>query len=513
MWSLNLATTVNARYTAVDCTNANLQAHYPPCFQNKGNGVPAPFNNTFIGVTGTPVIDPSTNILYAVAAMEDPNVSPVPAVFFYLFAVDITSGRVLVETQITGSVSGQLASPICTTSSGGGTVTFDSDHIQRSALLLLNGIVYVPFALGLEGKVSGWMFGYKYSSTGPALNQVAIFNTTADGTGGGIWMSGAGPASDGTSIFVVTGNGTFDIEASNPVDDDAGDTLLRLSPQANLPGLTRADYYAPSDILSYNASGRCTGDMDFGSGGVLLPPDFTYTASNGGCSSGCKVAINADKESKLWVANKDNLGGFNANGGNNIQTLLSPCTGVPCMPESTQGYWASPAYWHYNDGQDQYMLYYSATTDTPLPNRLQPLPINAYQLSTNASSGPLPTTEPPPNSTGILFCQFSPTPSGSWNGRDSTSGILWAVEHQNADNPTSNDCNGADVPHAALHAFSAVPTSGVMTKLYNNRGMTRTGSTHGFPTPTIFKGQVYMGTDTEVDVFGLCSTQQGGCLQ
>jgi hypothetical protein len=32
--------------------------------------------------------------------------------------------------------------------------------------------------------------------------------------------------------------------------------------------------------------------------------------------------------------------------------------------------------------------------------------------------------------------------------------------------------------------------------------------------PTIFKGQIYMGTKAEVDVFGLCSTNgQSGCLQ
>jgi hypothetical protein len=37
-------------------------------------------------------------------------------------------------------------------------------------------------------------------------------------------------------------------------------------------------------------------------------------------------------------------------------------------------------------------------------------------------------------------------------------------------------------------------------------------SVHGFPTPTIFQGQVYMGTDKEVNVFGLCSTLANGCI-
>ena len=36
------------------------------------------------------------------------------------------------------------------------------------------------------------------------------------------------------------------------------------------------------------------------------------------------------------------------------------------------------------------------------------------------------------------------------------------------------------------------------------------GPANAFPTPTVFNGQVYMGTNAEIDVFGLCVNGVGG---
>jgi hypothetical protein len=52
-----------------------------------------------------------------------------------------------------------------------------------------------------------------------------------------------------------------------------------------------------------------------------------------------------------------------------------------------------------------------------------------------------------------------------------------------------------------------------LTPLYNSsKGVTQTtiGPATSFSVPTVFNGQVYMGTKTEVDVFGLCSTLPSG---
>jgi len=141
--------------------------------------------------------------------------------------------------------------------------------------------------------------------------------------------------------------------------------------------------------------------------------------------------INADKESKLYVANQGNLGKYNATGDQNLQIVQTPSI----VGDLTQGYWESPAYWHYTDSQNNvhYMLYYSATMQTTASG-VRPEALNAYQLQTSGSPGPIPSATPFA-STSILFCDFSPTPSVSSSGNSPAFGIVWAIEtNQNLDN-------------------------------------------------------------------------------
>jgi hypothetical protein len=81
---------------------------------------------------------------------------------------------------------------------------------------------------------------------------------------------------------------------------------------------------------------------------------------------------------------------------------------------------------------------------------------------------------------------------------------VWAIEqNQNSNNPSR--CDGTPINPAALHAFNA--SNLAAPELYHSSGSdgvhTAIGHVHSFPTPTIFKGQVYMGTDTEVDVWAM----------
>jgi len=219
----------------------------------------------------------------------------------------------------------------------------------------------------------------------------------------------------------------------------------------------------------------------------------------------------ASPQSNLYVSDQANLGGFNSstnctNNFNNLQCITSPP--IP-QNDPGQGYWASPAYWHYKDqnSADHYMLYYSVTSQDPT---VAPKTLNAYQLNASGSSLPIPSQYA---STSIQFCPYSPTPSLSSSGAGYLSGIVWTIEHQNNDNPHDCATNG-EIMHAALHAFNASNVGAA--ELYNSRGVhsTNIGGPTPFSTPTIFKGQVYMGTKTEVDVFGLCSTNgHSGCLQ
>jgi len=90
-----------------------------------------------LGITGTPVIDPSTNTLYVVAMTKRDNL-----IFHRLHALDVRSGaeRPGSPVSIAASVPGTGDRALSSTST---TVTFDSYFYKnRAGLLLLNGVVY-----------------------------------------------------------------------------------------------------------------------------------------------------------------------------------------------------------------------------------------------------------------------------------------------------------------------------------------------------------------------------------
>lgn len=507
VWSINLATAVGG-IAPIDCTT--IAVLFAPC----ENGV---LGNS-IGATGTGVVDesnPQAPILYLAAVVD---VAGLPT--YYLYRVDLVHAT-LQATQISGTVTGKNPSDeqkdnICTSDYPmNGPLQFDYNHIQRAALLLLGNKVYVPFSPGDGEWENGWLFGYTYDTLNQTLQQTAAFATTPYGTGGGIWGSGAGPASDGTNIYTATGNGTWDLVGVYPNTVDAGDTVLKLIPNGG-GGMSIMDYYTPSDVLTYvrpggdpNKKGRCTppNDTDLGSGGLMIFPDQFYTPP--GQTQPLSLAVVADKESNFYVVNMNNLGQYIASGGsnfegNNVETIQSPP-----LATNDQGYWGSGAYWRQGGGSTaKYFLYYTATSHT---GSAAPYPIYQYTLHTTGSSGPITNAGAVPSQFGqsiVYFCLYSPTPSVSSNG-NSTGAILWAIENQNKRNPI--DCSDTTThPPAALHAFDAT----TMQQLYTSSGITnhRIGRAT-YPTPTIFQGRVYMGTWTEVDVFGACSGGPNGtCL-
>ena len=500
LWSVNLGAPVN-------CSSDIL---FPPCEANV-------IVDGYVGILGTPVIDMSTKILYAAAAI---GLTPTE---YDLFAVDITTGAVLGSTSISGSITpGQNPASqnnlnTCVSSfPTNKTLSFDGYAIQRSALLLLNGWVYIAFAPSGSEWDNGWLFGYQFNTSNDTFGSPIVFATTPTGTGGGIWGSGAGPASDGYSIFTVTGNGTWDIVTTDPVSNDFGDSVLRLNPS----NLSVLDYYTPSDVTNYqppnqgnSAAGRCENDEDLGSGGLMILPDNF---------NGMTVSVNADKESNIYVINLANMGKYVLSGGsntwgNNVQTASRPGGQENYKnvhyPQSGQGYWSGPAYWRYtNSGTTYYDLYYAATAQNKPRNAGDaPFPIYQYSLGT---SGPISSSPGVPTSPSS-FCPYSPTPTISSDGSTANTGILWGIEHRNSgtSDPTPN-CQGTDL-HGALHAFDATH----MTELYNSAGslLYKLAGPTQFDTPTVFQGRVYMGTANlgynepgRVYVFGLCNS---ACIQ
>lgn len=318
---------------------------------------------TEIGIVSTPVIDPKAGTLYVVAKTLENG-----AYIYRLHALSVTTGADVVPPAV--------ISAAVTTSKG--TLQFNpAIQMQRPALLLVNGTIYIGF--GSNGcdtyTYNGWLLAYGETS----LQQVGAFVTTPNGTKGAIWQAGGGPTADtdGT-IFLATGNGTFD---ANTGGSDYGDSLLHLNPASS--GLTVRDYFTP-----YDQATLAKNDLDLGSGGVILLPDqdspHTHEMLGGG------------KEGTVYLVDRDNMGGYNAGGDTQIiQSILHASSGELV---------SVPAYWSGN-------VYLSGQSDH----------IKAFSLSNDLLS-PQPTSQ-----TSMLAGpgSVSITSNGSNNG------ILWAIQGNN----------------------------------------------------------------------------------
>ena len=239
-----------------------------------------------IGVTGTPVIDPASGILYVVSK------SVIPAQFLFyqrLHAIDITTGN-----EKTGSPA-TIGASVPGTGSGGTTVAFSAkQENQRAGLALANGTLYIGWSSHEDASPwYGWVMAYQYNGT--SFTQSAAFNTTPNTLEGGVWMAGEAPAVDSSgNVYVSTGNGNFDANSVTPPNNDYGDSLLQLTPSLGVN-----QYFTPSDEATLYAD-----DGDFGSGGAALLADLP--AGN----TVTHALVCGGKDGSLYVLNRDLLGGL-----------------------------------------------------------------------------------------------------------------------------------------------------------------------------------------------------------
>ena len=232
-----------------------------------------------LGITGTPVYDPNTRLVFAVVE--------VTGFSHILVGIDVDTGKVRVRQPVDAPGMDARA------------------HQQRAALALANGMVYIAYG-GLDGDCSdyiGRVVALHTNGQGPLL--VYTVPTSREG---GIWAP-AGPAVDANgNIYVAVGNG-----ASTGGNWDHSDSVLKLSPTLHL-----LDGFAPQQWPQDNAS-----DADLGSmSPVLLPGGFIYADGKSG---------------QAYVLRADRLGGVGgqiaeatvcrAFGGSAIQdsTIIVPC--------------------------------------------------------------------------------------------------------------------------------------------------------------------------------------------
>ena len=205
-----------------------------------------------IGITGTPVIDPSSNTLYVVSKTKQNSGGAITYVQM-LHALDLGTGAEKMNgpTEIRASVPGTGAASV------NGTLRFDPRvENQRAALALSNGVVYIVWAAhGDMGNYHGWVMGYRAADIS---RQVGVYCSTPNGWGGGIWMGGGAISTDDQgNLFLAVGNGT-----SDPPNNSYGESVLRLSTGS---GIQFGDFFMANDQDKLNA-----GDLDTGVGGLPL---------------------------------------------------------------------------------------------------------------------------------------------------------------------------------------------------------------------------------------------------
>jgi hypothetical protein len=286
---------------------------------------------------------------------------------------------------------------------------------------------------------------------------------TPNGTLGGIWQSGAGIAADNNNnIYVATGDGTFDASTGGI---DYGDTLVKMDPFLNV-----VDYFTPMDQAC-----RFTSDFDLASGGpMILPPQPGPVANEILMAGKGGLPCDSAGAAPIYLINAASMGGYNPNQDQVVQEISG----------STIGYWSNPAYFQGATGT--WVYYGGVNKDHATGDNLKAYSVTNGQLSTTPTS----------QSSNVL--PNGATPSISANG--TSNGIAWVVSRQDF-----LDTRPGTLP-ATLYAYDA---TNLATQLYSSAQSTQFGKRDQagcgtkFQVPTIANGKVYVGTESELDVYAL----------
>jgi len=395
---------------------------------NRGCGQVSPE----IGITATPVIDRTRNAIYVIAMSKN----SAGNYFQRLHALDLATGAEL----FSGPKNITATYPGSGDNSSGGNVVFDpKQYKERPGLLEINGTIYTTWASHCDIRpYTSWVM----ASSASSLAQTSVLNLVPNGSDGGIWMSGAAPAADvAGNIFFLEGNGTFETTLTAqglPSNKDCGNCFVKLSTSG---GLALVDYFTP-----HNTIAESNADLDLGSGGAIVLPDMKDATG-----ATRRLAVGGGKDSTIYVADRDNMGKFNANTDQIYQAI----------PMGGQVF-SMPAYFN------------GTVYIAVVGNALKAFPV------TNAKLASVPSSQ----STHV-FSYPGVTPSVSASG--ASNGIVWAIENSGA----------------ILFAYDATDLT---KELYNSNQAANSRdhfSGNKFITPMVVNGKVYVGTPNSVAVFGL----------
>ena len=402
-----------------------------------------------IGVVGTPVIDPTTNILYVVTRTKTTGTDargPGQS-HQYLHALNLSNGNEAANGPL--ALAPSITVPGTGAGGNGTAVPFDPFHEnQRPGLALINNTVYVSWGSYIDQTPwHGWIMGFNKSNLHATP---MLFNATPNGYGAGIWMAGGAPSIDSNNnLYVITGNGDYNGPAG-----EFGDSFVKLD-----SNLAVQDWFTPQDEAQMES-----GNGDLGSGGAAVLVDLPSAPVHHLLIGGGKIG--SGQAGELYVTNRDAMGHLEGSGGPPLVQKFPVLRHV----------FATPAFWN--------NTLYIAGKDGP---------VNAYALDpSTALFNPTPTSHSPG-----LFGGRGATPSVSANGNSHP--IVWAV-----DTTLYSGLTTSSPGPAVLHAYDA---TNLAHELWNSSqaagNRDQAGNAVKFTVPTIANGKVYIGTTSEIDVYGL----------
>ncbi|KAI8300544.1 hypothetical protein K4K61_009660 [Colletotrichum sp. SAR11_59] len=405
-----------------------LQAPFSAADSNCGD-IP-----NWVGITGTPIIDPATSIMYVFSkGYRDGTTSGTANGVYKMYAIRIPSLEDVDKFPVL--IDGINADNDPAKYFVGGVA------LQRPSLAELNGHIVAAFG----SHCGRWNYtGYLVSvSKTPGVGPVSMWATEAapgapkpqpidlaNETGGkaGIWQSGMGLPVIGNNVYFVAGNGQGHANG-------------------NVPASGRVYMSTLDECTPYDYVGLDAGDRDVGSSGltVLDPTVFKGTGVN-------RMCVTAGKKGRAYIMNADNLGGFRqaADGGDGIIQTIE-------LGFSLYGGFGS------YPGEGGYI--YATTVGGPLV---------AYKLGFDAKGAPQFTLAGKSASfVGAGRVGVGQMTITSDNGKPGT-GIVWV----------------ADV-NVGLQAFRAVPQDGVMVPIT----LPSTQGSNKFQRPVFGDGRVFMNVN------------------
>ncbi|MFO1206142.1 MAG: hypothetical protein U1E63_10510 [Burkholderiales bacterium] len=436
-----------------------------------------------IGITGTPVIDPASETLYVVTKTREKSLLKRVIAFVRkeadgsqyhqrLHALSLSDGGEKfngpAEISDALAVAGDGEPPDVLCPSPEGKVAFCAIHQhQRPALLLTNGKVYVAWAShgDVRPHYHGWVMGFNASDLG---EKPLLFNTSPNGHAAAIWhMAG----DDDGNIYVITGNGPFDTKAPRA---NFGNSFMKL--RAADGKLSVVDFFTPFNQEDLNPL-----DLDLGSGGPVVLPDSV------GSKLHPHLLVGGDKSGQLYLVDRNAMGGYCDGCGSNfniVQQIGLEGIDEPCV---VCGIFNTPAIW---EGK----LYVQAVRDYLKSYSVAEGRVSLKPISTSRQKFGYPGASPVVSSLG------------------ERNGIVWVIDSFMHGTPTGGYWqNGMPSPWpasksgpAVLHAYDALNLTHELwnsTQAEYNRD--QAGHAVKFAIPTVANGKVYIGTQTELTVYGL----------